>query len=491
MISNYKVRYEGRRWEILHGEYAGIEAFALDELQREVQRHLPYVVATRPANGADETTHRIIIGTPESNPLIARLVDAGGIAIPEAAEGYALRAGLDEVGTERRHLVLAGRDPKGVLNAVMEWCSRYNRLTHPIFDRPHDRRQAFDAMPEMQLQEAPAIARRGIWTWGYVIYDYRAFLDAMARLRFNALTIWNDCPPINFATVIDAAHARGIEVIAGFHWGWGMTGLDLTRQADRDAIRRDVVDRYLRDYRHADLDGIYFQTLTEHDTQIMNDGRSTAAVCTELVNEIATELLALDPGLRIEWGLHATSITQHLDDLRALRDEVIITWEDAGALPWSYDPILDQPAPPAKAGSTVAETLALSQQLMRLRPGSEFAMVPKGWTCLSWGTEFENHGPFILGERDREWIAHRAAERRTRWGWVDRAWLRDFSQALEFYRALLAEKPTVATVTALIEDGVIEAGVPVSVRLLAESLWNPRRPDAEILNAAMSPWWDR
>ena len=111
--------------------------------------------------------------------------------------------------------------------------------------------------------EAPCIERRGIWTWGYVIYDYERFIDNMARLKMNTLTIWNDCPPENCSDVIEYAHARGVETVLGFHWGWGLPSFSLASREDRDAMRKQVVANYETNYRHLDLDGIYFQTLTE------------------------------------------------------------------------------------------------------------------------------------------------------------------------------------------------------------------------------------
>ena len=77
-------------------------------------------------------------------------------------------------------------------------------------------REAFDALPEFSRTEAPVIENRGVWTWGYVIYDYRRFFDNMARLKMNRLAVWNDVPPINCRQFIPYAHSRGIKVILGF-----------------------------------------------------------------------------------------------------------------------------------------------------------------------------------------------------------------------------------------------------------------------------------
>ena len=49
----------------------------------------------------------------------------------------------------------------------------------------------------LAFSAAPALENRGLWTWGYVIYDYRRYLDNMARLKLNMLVVWNDCAPRN------------------------------------------------------------------------------------------------------------------------------------------------------------------------------------------------------------------------------------------------------------------------------------------------------
>jgi len=43
----------------------------------------------------------------------------------------------------------------------------------------------------------------------------------------------------------------------------------------------------------------------------------------------------------------------------------------------------------------------------------------------------------------------------------------------------------------LIEDGLFEESIQPSVALFAETIWNPRRSDREILQQAMSPYYKR
>ena len=104
-------------------------------------------------------------------------------------------------------------------------------------------------------------------------------------------------------------------------------------------------------------------------------------------------------------------------------------------------------------------------------------MVPKGWIALDWNNEFENHGPFILGERDPDFIATRAASRLEHWEYTNKMWPVRYADASRFYREMLDLKPASMLVTGLIEDGCIEKDIPQSVQAFAGILWNPATSD--------------
>jgi hypothetical protein len=438
----YKPRFPGPRWQIVSPRYDGVEKFAIDELQREMQRFLPYVVAVRSSPGPEELV--VLLSHKPSRP-----------------QGFTLKRSRDGITIE-------GHDSNGVLYGVQELIARLRPLS------------TLDALPEFSLTDYPRVDRRGIWTWGYVVYDYRRFLDAMARLRLNTLTLWNDCAPANAREIIGAARARGIRLIFGFHWGWG-TGLDLSRADHRREIKRSVLETFRAEYRPLDLDGIYFQTMTEHHN-VSSEGRSTAAWACELVNDVAAAILEEKPGLRIEFGLHATSILDRYIDLKGLDPRVTIVWEDAGVIPFSYNPVTDYAdagfAKPQGLGSIEA-TLAYSKKISSLQP--EFALVPKGWINLDWDNEFEHHAPFVLGERNPAWIRARLAKRQPRWDHVNALWLKNYPHAARFYGEFLGQK---LSVSGLIEDGMLEERIQPSVALFAETLWNPARAPEEILQAS-------
>ena len=154
-----------------------------------------------------------------------------------------------------------------------------------------------------------------------------------------------------------------------------------------------------------------------------------------------------------------------------------IVWEDAGSLPFSYDP----EAPPA--GDT---TLDYSKKLATFRPGSEFAMCAKGWIHCA-------------GRRSRNRTARlsSANERATTFASGSRAATPLGLRQLEVGRklpdcdAILQQNPAATsapmTVVGLIDDGMFEARIQTSAALLAEMLWNPNRDEKAVLEAALTP----
>lgn len=480
-------KHEGVRWRVFYGLYEGVEKSAVDELQAYAQRYLPYVVRVEKAESARQAAedHAILVGTAENNPLVAEAIENGTFDKPQGPEGYTAACLNSPWAEGKRVIVVAGSDANGVLYGVQD----LDRMLRTRIGQPDppDMRAAFDGLPDFAVSERPAIDNRGIWTWGYVIYDYRRFIDNMARCKMNMLTIWNDCPPINAREVIEYAHSRGVKIVFGFHWGWGIDDLDPNNPEHRARIKEQVVRNYLENYHGLGMDGIYFQTFTEVTKTHVGE-RSIAGLACEWVNEIARALYEHEPGLSIQFGLHAISVREHYTDLAQLDPRITITWEDAGCIPYAYDPVTDYNYGVFKAPEgtdPVDATIEYSKKLATFRHGTEFAMVPKGFTKLRWNSEFEHHGPFILGERDPEWIRARLAASQPRWDCVNALWAANYPLALRFYRAILDCRPPRFTATALIEDGMFEEKIQLSAAILAETLWNPRRDEGEIMQLAL------
>lgn len=487
----FKPLHQGTRWAFVYGSYEGIEKFALDELQRVIQGYLPYVPEARAAEkeSLEHKRNLILLGKPCENRKIDELVRKGLISIPAEPQGYAIACFDSPWSKGKRLIVVAGNDSQGVLYGVEDLNARI--LTAQVTpDDPAKMRGAFDGIHDFNISEHPLIQNRGIWTWGYVVYDYRRFIDNMARLKLNMLTMWNDCPPINCREIIEYAHSRGVKIILGFHWGWGLTGIDITSQEDRNHIKDIVLRNYGQNYRGLGIDGIYFQTLTEHHDEKIK-GKSVAASACELVNDISSSLFEEEPDLYIQFGIHATSIGDKYPDLKPLDPRITIVWEDAGSIPYAYEPVAGySPANHLPKGvDSPQATLEYSKKLAAVRGKAEFAMVAKGWITLRWGAEFEHHGPFILGERDAAFVRNRLRERQPRWDKVNNLWLNNYPLACRFYREILNCSPAGMTVSGLVEDGMFEEAIQLSVALFAQTIWNPHRDEQEIVQLAMSPYY--
>ena len=490
-MSEYVTRFKDIRWRIVYGSYMGVEKFALEELQKRVQDFFPYVIEIHPADAYEwnSQSHHFLLGTATNNPKIKELADKGLVKLPDHPQGYSVAVLDSPEKNGGRVIVIAGFDSEGVLYGVEDFHARI--LATLNVDEPMGMGKLSDAMagiPNSSISEFPLIENRGIWTWGYVIYDYRRLIDNMARMKMNMLTIWNDCPPMNCREVVDYAHSRGIKVILGFHWGWGIEGLDPADKKIWEKVKHEVVSKYRDEYVPLGMDGIYFQSFTERPDTRIGDKSIAELVC-GWVNDIAAGIFKENPDLYLQFGLHVTSIVENYTDLKDLDPRIVIVWEDAGVIPFFYDPVpkynYEMPHAQPKSLNSLEATIEYSKKLATFRGKKEFGMVPKGWICLRWTEEFEHHGPFILGCRSPEFIRKRLSERRARWNKVNKLWLDNYPLAMEYYRKMLDCNLLKMTVTGLIEDGLFEEEIPISAAIFAETLWNPKRNEQEILSLAI------
>ena len=455
-----------KRWTVVFGSYQHIQEFAINDLYRAIGYHIPYVMKVYQADKADLAAfeHVFLIGTARNNRHIAELISNGTIPAAPGPQGYTLWIGKAPWEPTKRLVVIAGFDPAGVLYGVQEYLGLISAVPAPA-DKYLERRAFLEKLPDQVISEAPMAADRGIWTWGFPIFDYRRFLDHMVRLKMNMLPVWNSEAPINLSQIYEEANKRGIRLIVGFNWGWGYNDISVAKAEDRAFIKKISLETYRNEYKGKAIDGIYFQTLTEHKTKEI-DGRTIASWCCEMVNDIAKELYAEEPDLHIQFGLHATSIRENYVDLADLDPRMIITWEDYSE------------------GGADAEREYI-KKLAAFRPGSQLALVPKGLIALRW-EDFEKHGPFILGERPTEFVRERMIGRKQEWAPINAEWMCNYPVHARFYREVHEVNPNMM-VTPLIEDANFEACIEPSVALLAEMMWNPYRTDAEILTRALRP----
>ena len=467
-------KQEDLRWAIVYGSYKDMEALAVNELDAHMSEYVRYYIEVRSADEVDEDWLRqhqpILIGTPEDNRYLKELTDKQTVAAADGEEGYSLTVGMNPWNAEVQYLAVIANTDRGVYYGMSDliqhylafevFCGYYERDPRE-FDRPFNKK-----MPTYSRKSAPQMKRRGMWTWGHCIYDYRRYFDHMARLRLNEIVIWNEFAPVNAREVVEYAHSRGIRVIWGYSWGWGDAQAWSVNAGDREtwgAFADNVVKFYEDNYLDTGADGIYFQSFTETLSRTIGEAVIAEAV-TALVNFVAERMYAKYPDLLIQFGLHATSVKNDLEYLEKVHPNIEIVWENCGAFPYSYHP---------KETHNFPETLDFNRRIATLRGEKErFGAVIKGMTTLPW-SEFKSFkGPYVLGERNKHFTEKRSAYKSRFWRHLQSDWVLGARYPYELMKMLTELKGGDLTVQILAEDGMFEEDIYIPIALLAEMLWS-------------------
>ncbi len=369
---------------------------------------------------------------------------------------------------ERQIIVITGDGDVNTLYGAVDFKNKYlvkakNADIHqPVY---YFYKLFVDDMPDYDESFIADTKNRALWTWGYVIYDYKGYIDNMVNLKLNMLIIWNDCVPVNAKELVDYAHKNGVKVVWGFSWGWGLNCVetDVTRL---DKITEEVLATYERDYAPIGGDGIYFQTFTETSEEKIGDVL-IADAAVRLVNDTSEKLLMKYPGLYIQFGLHATSVKNKLEFIKNVIPEVSIIWEDCGAFPYRYM---------AKNINDYDKTLGFTKEIKNLRDGG-FGVILKGMTALDWSTFVHQPGPFVIGEYEPGFVDKKAEEKRPIWKYIQSYWIKN----AEYAKRMIDLYDENTTVGALVEDGCFEKYAWYPVALYAEMLWDKSRDVKDIL----------
>jgi hypothetical protein len=472
--------YGDKRWEIHYGNYSGIERVAVDHLYGLVQSYVPYVLTVVSSQNVFEkhvpNNNRIIIGTLGSNQQLVQLAQKGFFEPETRAEGYSIKTATDPDNPQSFITVLQGADEAGVLYAVADY-QRYAIRKEKYHGYHYNKRYRpyIDGALPFERRSSPKIEHRGLWTWGHVIYDYEGYIDHMCACKLNTLIIWNDYAPINAKEIIRYAHDHAVKVIWGFSWCWGQK-VNPNDAAELKKWTDFVINTYESQYLPLGCDGIYFQAFTEtRDTTI--DGNSISELVINWVNSISEQVYDKYPDLWIQFGVHATSIRDECHKFSAIDNRMSIVWEDAGGFPYYYDPSRNDDG---------EETLAYTKELLAIRGSNErFGAVLKGFTVLNW-LEFEHQkGPYILGKADKIFQAKRSKEKEFYWRYAAPYWINQAPYLQKVLQSVADAQVYDRLITALVEDGMWESGIHISLQLLSELLWDPNANLQEILTAIM------
>jgi hypothetical protein len=473
-------KFTGRRWTIIYGKYEGLEEYAVNELYKAVQQFVPYVLTVGDGSDGqmqDLTRFNIIfVGTVISNHHMAKLAKEGLFRPEQRKEGYAIKVCASPYDPEMQIMILAGADDSGTLYAVRD-LEHYYIDPKSYFDgsrHPGERTYFTEKMPEYEINSAPAIEYRGMWTWGHAIHDHRKYFDNMSRWKLNYIVIWNDFAPVNAVQIVKYAHSRGIKVLWGYSWSWG-EDVDPTDDEELEKWTRRAMDIYETQYRDIGGDGIYFQSFTE-TRETMIKGASIAEMAVKWTNTIAGGILDKYPGLWIMFGISATSI---LDDPALKNVDIRVTneWNDAGPFPYAYD---------ARDTADIQYVYDYTEMVSGYRGTDEdFSMVVKGCITLDWPSFEHQKGPFVLGEAAQSFKENRVEEKRSYWKYIQTYWIRNYECMLRTMRIIAGKDIKRRSASTLIEDGMWEEHMWLPGALSAEGMWDPYRGADEIIEKVM------
>ena len=481
------------RWVVIAENYEGLIRKGLGMINKTVmdfyQEYLSFYTMDNIQEGILEGCNLIIVGQ-NSCPLVKELIEKQIINPCQKAQGYTARITDSLWNPERQMVIIAGADEYGTLYGCVDFCNQYCGIQvyrgEHVVDDMH--KQYFEVpfkekIPEWDVTSAPAVAERGIWTWGHVIYDYRQFFENMLKLKLNEVVIWNDFAPINAKDIADYAHELGIKLVWGFPWGWG-TDCNTSAKLDDESLKQlglDIVAKYEREYAHSGCDGIYFQSFTELGSAYIGD-KLIAETVVDFVNYTAGMLLEKYPHLHIQFGLHADSVKNHTQFIAKVDPRIYIIWENCGSFPFQGFTAYKGDE---SDGGDLEKTKEFVEKIAVLRgKDDKFGAVLKGMLALDWG-QFNHQLPgLIMGERSERFIRHMVEDKSRNWKTRQSYWIRHVENLRQVVLSLTKDKDYV-NVQELVEKGMFEAVIALPVAIYAETLWDPQRAGMETVLQVM------
>lgn len=453
-------------WKIIYSRYDGIAKRAINLLSKEAGKLLireegVYRIYVLPceAEGCDVSKNAFFVGLYDECETIRKFVSRD--EVPK--DGFAVKVVKNPDDSDGRFVFLTAYTDRELFYAVVSFIDDYMNENAPAGGANYMPDLIFDSLlPEYFHSETAEHKTRSIFTWGHSINSYRSYIDNMARARLNELIIWNDYIPINIKDVIDYAHSYGIRVILGYSWGWREISNKATEIYDESiqALKKLVVRKYRENYEPVGCDGIYFQSFTERREQIVG-GKLISKAVTDMVNEIAEELWKITPDLRLVFGLHATSVKSHLDEIAKVNPKIDIFWEDCGEFPYHYRTFVE-------SESSFAETLKFTKKLLNLRGGVGVGLVFKGIMMLDWSKTVEQSGPYVLGENSDEIANHDRRMRAKSWRRFSSEWMKNGEWAHRMMKFI--NENSVADTTVCIA-GTLDGGLYLPFALYAQMFY--------------------
>jgi hypothetical protein len=273
--------------------------------------------------------------------------------------------------------------------------------------------------------------------------------------------------------LIEYAHQFGIRVILGYSWGWREVG-NRTNEITNENIQQTkelAISRYINEYKNVGADGIYFQTFTERNEEVVG-GKLISEIVTDMVNEIASKLWEITPNLRIIFGLHATSVKNRLDEIARVDSRIEILWEDCGEFPYGYDPFVADE-------EKFTQTLEFTKKLLALRGGVGVGLLFKGVMMLDWHKFIHQSGPYVMGENHREIADHDRQIREKGWRSFAAQWAQNGNRVAQMLQTIADHK--LGDVEMCLA-GTFDGGIYLPMALCSQLFWDCREDYPELQN---------
>ena len=463
-------------WKICFRGESEPAKFGLQMVQAACQEYLGYQPMTSDSISLSDQDDLILLACRNGNACQNKELDAiAGERIP-VGEGYLVAFKDHPYVAGRRMILIASETEKGMMYGCADFAEKY--LPQAAQAHQHNPEYYYfknpfaDGFADACFVSEPSLSERGLWTWGHVIYDYKAYFDNMARLKMNTVTIWNDFAPVNEREVYEYAHARGIKVIWGLSLNWDEKE-DISSEKSLEKWAQIALKRCKKMYEKGCVDGVYVQTFTEtRDDSI--GGKSIAENAVRWVNEIYRTIAAEIPGIDFRWGLHASSVMGRLDAIAKVDERVKIIWEDAGQFPYNYVPEVNI--------SGFGDALAATEKIANLRGGLGAGATLKGLCCLDWKVFRHLEGPLQIGCASRAYMESLLPLRKRIWKYVQSGWLVNAEACREVIAEYAKATKGEAALCGLVEDSLFEMKMWFPVALFAEMMWNCEKPVNELIN---------
>ncbi|MCQ2795958.1 MAG: hypothetical protein MJ213_01425 [Bacilli bacterium] len=417
-----------------------------------------------------KNNNSLIIIDDKDNLLIKEFINNNLLDNPTKEQEYSFMVGKSPYNNEQRIIMVTGNDYNGVLYGVIDLINIY--FGEKIFTQSQCRYQSLliykfpftNAMTPYKRHSSPNFLERGGWTWGMCIYDYKKYFINMLKMKLNLIVIWNDYVPRNAKEIIKFAHKCGIKVIFGFSWGWEDKNAiitDFSKEENKKIWADKIVNIYKEQYQPLNIDGIYFQTFTERKENIVNN-QIVAKLATSWVNYIANELFKVEPNLRLQFGLHDTSIKNDTDYLKELDSRIEIIHEDCGSVPFNY--LVNE-------NKDFNETMEFVKKMVNLRTNEKTGFVLKGFSTLDWDN-FKHHDEnLVIGHAPKAFIKEKMKAKEASWRLLQGLWMEGSKFTKDMLETIKNNNPS-TSFQLLIEDAPIDARVYYPIMLVAELLWD-------------------